>query len=48
MKKWKDLVDAFIKQNKLNMDMSLNKSSLQAMEKDNKKFIREYALLKVA
>jgi hypothetical protein len=28
--------------------MSLNKSSLQAMEKDNKKFIREYALLKVA
>jgi len=40
-KKWKDLVDAFIRQYKFNKDMGPDKSSLQAMEK-NKESIREY------
>jgi hypothetical protein len=42
VKKWKDLVDAFIRQYKLNMDAGLDRLSLQAMEKDNKESIREY------
>jgi hypothetical protein len=42
VKKWKDLVDAFMKQYKFNIDMSPDRSSLQAMEKDNKESIREY------
>ena len=41
-KKWKDLIDVFIRQYKFNMDVGLDRSSLQAMEKDNKKSIREY------
>ncbi|KAL9342346.1 hypothetical protein Peur_065671 [Populus x canadensis] len=40
---WKDLVDAFIRQYKLNIDVGLDRPSLQAMEKDNKESIREYA-----
>jgi len=43
IKKWKDLVDAFIRQYKLNMDVGFDRPSLQAMEKDNKESIREYA-----
>ncbi|XP_073264245.1 uncharacterized protein [Populus alba] len=43
IKGWKDLVDAFIKQYKFNMDVALDRSSLQAMEKGNKESIREYA-----
>jgi glutaminase len=43
VKKWKDLVDAFIRQCKLNMDVGSIRSNLQAMEKDNKESIREYA-----
>jgi hypothetical protein len=42
IKKWKDLVDAFNKQYKFNMNVDLDRSSLQAMEKDNKESIREY------
>jgi hypothetical protein len=42
VKKWKDLVDAFIRQYKFNMDVGLDRSSLQAMKKDNKESIREY------
>ena len=42
VKKSKDLVDAFIRQYKLNMDAGLDRLSLQAMEKDNKESIREY------
>jgi hypothetical protein len=38
--KWKDLVDAFIRQYKFNMDVGPNRSSLQAMKKDNKESIR--------
>jgi hypothetical protein len=40
VKKWKDLVDAFIRQYKFNMDVGPNRSSLQAMKKDNKESIR--------
>ena len=42
IKKWKDLIDAFIKQYKFNMDVGPNKLSLEAIEKDNKESIREY------
>jgi hypothetical protein len=42
VKKWKDLVDAFIRQYKFNIDMSSDRSSLQAMKKENKESIREY------
>jgi hypothetical protein len=41
-KKWKDLVDAFIRQYKFNMDVGHDRSNLQTMEKDNKESIREY------
>jgi hypothetical protein len=43
VKKWKDLAEAFIRQYKFNMDVSLDRSSLHAIEKDNKKSIKEYA-----
>ena len=42
IKKWKDLVDDFIRQYKFNMDMGPNRSSLQTMKKNNKESIREY------
>jgi hypothetical protein len=40
---WKDLVDAFIKQYKYNMDIALDKTSLSNLEKGDKESIREYA-----
>jgi hypothetical protein len=43
VKKWKDLVDAFMRQYKFNIDMGPDHLNLQAMEKDNKESIREYA-----
>jgi hypothetical protein len=43
VKKWKDLVDAFIRQYKFNIDVGPDRLSLQAMEKNNKKIIRKYA-----
>ncbi|XP_011015713.1 PREDICTED: uncharacterized protein LOC105119290 [Populus euphratica] len=43
VKRWKDLVDAFMRQYKFNIDVDPNRLSLQAMEKDNKESIREYA-----
>jgi len=42
VKKWKDLVDAFNRQYKFNMNVGPDRSSLQVMEKDNKEFIKEY------
>ena len=36
------MVDAFIRQYKLNMDVGPDRSSLQVMEKDNMESIREY------
>jgi hypothetical protein len=43
VKKWKDLVDAFMRQYKFKIDMGPDRLSLQAMEKNNKESIREYA-----
>jgi hypothetical protein len=43
VKKWKDLVDAFMRQYKFNIDVGSDRLSLQAMEKNNKESIREYA-----
>lgn len=43
VKKWKDLVDAFMRQYKFNIDVGPDRLNLQAMEKDNKESIREYA-----
>jgi hypothetical protein len=43
VKKWKDLVDAFMRQYKFNIDVCPDQLSLQAMEKNNKESVREYA-----
>jgi hypothetical protein len=43
VKKWKDLVNAFMRPYKFNIDVGLDRLSLQAMEKNNKESIREYA-----
>ena len=43
VKKWKDLVDAFMRQYKFNIDVDPDRLNLQAMEKDNKESIRKYA-----
>jgi hypothetical protein len=43
VKKWKDLVDAIMRQYKFNIDVGPDRLSLQAMKKDNKESIREYA-----
>ena len=40
VKKWKDLIDAFIRQYKFNMDVSLDRLRLQAMKKDKKESIK--------
>jgi len=41
--RWKDLVDAFVKQYKYNMDIAPNKTSLSNLENRDKESIREYA-----
>jgi len=43
VKKWNDLVDGFMRQYKFNIDVGPDRLSLQAMEKNNKESIREYA-----
>jgi hypothetical protein len=43
IRKWKDLVDAFVKQYKYNMDITPNRTSLSNLEKKDKESIREYA-----
>jgi hypothetical protein len=43
VKKWKDLVDAFMRQYKFNIDVDPDRLNLQAREKDNKESIRKYA-----
>jgi hypothetical protein len=40
---WKDLVDAFVKQYKYNMDIAPDRTSLSNIEKKDKESIREYA-----
>ena len=42
IKGWNDLVDGIIRQYKFNIDVAPDRSSLQAIEKGNKKFIRKY------
>jgi hypothetical protein len=41
VKGWKDLMDAFIRQYKFNMNVALDRSSLQVMEKVYKEFVKE-------
>jgi hypothetical protein len=41
--KWKDLVDAFVKQYKYNMDIAPDRTSLSNLKKRDKESIREYA-----
>ncbi|XP_061946422.1 uncharacterized protein LOC133670035 [Populus nigra] len=43
IRRWKDLVDAFIKQYKYNMDIAPDRTSLSNLEKRDKESIREYA-----
>jgi len=43
IQKWKDLVDAFVKQYKYNMGIAPNKTSLSNLEKGDKESIRKYA-----
>ena len=40
---WKDLIDAFIKQYKYNMDIAPDRTNLSNLEKGDKESIREYA-----
>jgi hypothetical protein len=41
--RWKDMVDAFVKQYKYNMDIAPDRTSLSNIEKKDKESIREYA-----
>jgi len=41
VKKWSDLVDAFLRQYKFNIDIVLDWTSLIVMEKGNKETVRE-------
>eukprot|EP00258_Populus_trichocarpa_P037188 XP_024453207.1 uncharacterized protein LOC112326921 [Populus trichocarpa] len=43
IRRWKDLVDAFIKQYKYNMNIAPDRTSLSNLEKKDKESIREYA-----
>jgi len=43
IRKWKDLVDAFVKQYKYNMDITPDRTNLSNLEKRDKESIREYA-----
>jgi len=42
IQRWKDLVDAFVKQYKCNMNIATNKTSLSNLEKKRTKSIKEY------
>lgn len=44
IRKWKDLVKAFVEQYKFNIKVAPERSSLLVMEKGNKETVREYAL----
>jgi hypothetical protein len=43
IRRWKDLVDAFIKQYKYNVDIAPDRTNLSSLEKGDKESIREYA-----
>jgi len=42
IKKWKDLVEAFLKQYKFNFEISPDKTSLMTMEKGNEESVKVY------
>jgi hypothetical protein len=42
-KKWSDLIDAFLKQFKFNIDIAPDRTSLILMDKGNKETMRGYA-----
>jgi len=42
IKKWKDLVEAFLRQYKFNFEISPNKTSLMTMEKGNEESVKAY------
>jgi hypothetical protein len=43
IQRWKDLVDAFLKQYKYNMDIATDRTILSNLEKKDKESIRKYA-----
>ena len=43
IKTWKDLVHAFLKQYKFNLEIALDRIILMAMEKENQESVRAYA-----
>jgi len=43
IKTWKDLVDAFLKQYKFNLEIVLDRTILIASEKENQEFVKAYA-----
>jgi len=43
VRSWKDLVDAFLKQYKYNIDMASNRTQLQSMAKKSTETFKEYA-----
>jgi hypothetical protein len=43
IKTWKDLVDAFLKQYKFNLEIALDRTILIAIEKENQESVRAYA-----
>jgi len=43
IRRWKDLVDEFVKQYKYNMDIAPDGTNLSNLEKKDKESIREYA-----
>jgi len=42
IKTWKDLVDAFLKQYKFNLEIAHDRTILMAMEKENQEYVRAY------
>jgi hypothetical protein len=42
IKKWKDLVEAFLKQYKFNLEIALDRTSLMSMEKRSQESVRAY------
>jgi hypothetical protein len=43
IKKWKDLVEAFLKQYKFNLEIAPDRTSLMSMEKRRQESVRAYA-----
>ena len=43
VKKWSDLVDAFLRQYKFNIDIASDRTSLIVKDKGNKETMKEYA-----